>query len=386
MYRLRWLQGRKEPKDLAVLGGIAVVLAALTIGLVRLGSLGTDIGGAVSGVASLVAIVQAGMNARASLRRGPNGPAPEAPLPPARWQGIPSAEGLSGRDGEHREAVRQLAVARVTALTGPGGFGKTDLAKLLCADGEVRKLFPGKGQWFGLGPGARDREIAEKISSALPGSREMYTDADAAAQAYARQLAGADRMLLVLDDVRDGAQLAPFLLQDAPWTLLVTTRSPGLLPDAASQVTVGPLTMETAAQILAHDLPQVSYAHRQAFFELSGGCAKLIELIRACLLRDGAAQAGMLVAELRQEGLTTVAAGRNWPRPSRSPPGWTRLTPLVRTGSLSWGSFRPDRRCRLRCSRCSGALPRGWIPGRFRSSPGSWRRRGCSPWPETGTR
>jgi hypothetical protein len=104
------------------------------------------------------------------------------------------------------------AVGISTALHGSGGFGKTTLAKVACADTSVRRRFPGGVFWLSIGREVRDRAaLLRKINDVLnwvaPDERP-YTDLDVAAARLGALLDAGPRRLLVLDDVWFDHQLA----------------------------------------------------------------------------------------------------------------------------------------------------------------------------------
>jgi WD40 repeat protein len=290
---------------------LAVVVVAAVIGLVMLGDLGLKIGSGIAAVAATIPIVSSYVPKLKGLLGGTGEPrvagrpseAITAPLP----AGLPATDDLNDRP-EYTAVLGELsAAAPITALVGPGGFGKTALAALACSDPETRRLFPGGIRWIPVGRHAGEAELSEIARQA---QAEATHDVQRPQPEPAGESGGRARLMLALDDVRTRAQLAAFLLQDAPWQLLVTTREPGVLPDAVRPILVGPMTPVTADALLAHDLPGLAWERRRELRELAGGCALVLRLVRILLHRKDAgepnATAARIAASLRAKGLTAL--------------------------------------------------------------------------------
>ena len=139
--------------------------------------------------------------------------------PPAR---APAAA-LFGREGLLEELGRQLAQRRLVSLVGPGGIGKTRLARA-ALEREAAAAFGDGHALVELAPLADARRLASTVARALalpPGANET------AVVAALRPL----RLLLVLDNaehLRDAvASLVETLLAGAPQlTVLVTSQEP----------------------------------------------------------------------------------------------------------------------------------------------------------------
>src|SRR5215472_17604125 len=71
-------------------------------------------------------------------------------------------------------------VAVTTALTGAGGFGKTTLAKMVCADRRVRRFFGGRVLWVTVGRDVRGTAaVAAKVNDVnklVGGEEATFTD------------------------------------------------------------------------------------------------------------------------------------------------------------------------------------------------------------------
>ncbi|MFE2910986.1 NB-ARC domain-containing protein [Kitasatospora indigofera] len=189
----------------------------------------------------------------------------DPPPPPAptvdRWL-VPRAE--------LRAAVaavlsrRRRTVGLTTSLHGAGGFGKTRLARMVCADRRVRRHFRGRVYQVTVGRDVRSAaEIAAKVSEAaelITGERVPFTDLDRAGDHFGRLLEQRPRTLLVLDDVWEREQLEPFLRGAPKCVRLVTTRRRELLEAGPRSrlVLVDGMTDEEARQVLLQDLDPLS--------------------------------------------------------------------------------------------------------------------------------
>jgi len=130
------------------------------------------------------------------------------------------------RDGSPRRVA-------LTALKGMAGIGKTVLAQALCLDEVTQAAFPDGIVWLPVGKDPRDmvpllREAAKAIGDSLEG----YDSLQAASNRLRNRLRD-KAALIVLDDVWNPRDAAPFLL-DAPRSrLMITTR------DARTAVALG---------------------------------------------------------------------------------------------------------------------------------------------------
>ncbi|MER5935558.1 NB-ARC domain-containing protein [Streptomyces sp. NPDC002054] len=265
--------------------------------------------GATAGIAALIV----------ALRMSSAGKASEAGLPLSAAPVVP--DWVVDR-AEVREVVAAVcrrrgggAVGITTGLHGAGGFGKTVLANVVCADPKVRRHFRGHVYVVTIGREVRGRSaIAAKVAEVtryLTGdARDIGQDPDLAGQHLAGLLAQQPRMLLVLDDVWEAEQLAPFL-QGASRTCvrLVTTRNPGVLPPGSRPVTVDRMSSQQALAVLTHglDLPE---SISRALVDATGRWALLLRMAnqrlaaQAATGADPAAAAYQLLNRLRAQGPT----------------------------------------------------------------------------------
>ncbi|MCX4598455.1 NB-ARC domain-containing protein [Streptomyces sp. NBC_01549] len=149
--------------------------------------------------------------------------------------------------------ARAGQVGITTSLRGSGGFGKTLLAQHVCGQRQVQRHFRKRVYFVTVGRDIRSRaEIAAKVGEAVTlitgNTSTPATDPDAAGAHLGRLLDERPRTLLVLDDVWEERQLAPFLIGGPRCARLITTRNTTLLPAGAAQVHVDQMTPEQAEQ------------------------------------------------------------------------------------------------------------------------------------------
>jgi len=133
----------------------------------------------------------------------------------------------------------------VTGVQGAGGFGKTTLARMICAAPAVRDRFPGGVLWVTLGEQAAGAELAGLVNGlceVLTGEPGTSADPIMAGTRLGALLSDRPATLLVVDDVWDRRQLDPFLLGGQGCRRLITTRNRGVLPDGATSILVEEMT------------------------------------------------------------------------------------------------------------------------------------------------
>ncbi|HEV2374204.1 MAG TPA: tetratricopeptide repeat protein, partial [Streptosporangiaceae bacterium] len=228
---------------------------------------------------------------------------------------VTGAEGSGG----HRRGPGNAAVA---AIGGAAGVGKTTLAVHWAHRAANR--FPG-GQLYvnlrGFDPSGQPAQPAEAIRAFLDAlgvpPERIPAGLDTQAALY-RTLLADRRVLVVLDNARDAAQVRP-LLPGAPGCLVLVTSRRQLTSLAAAEgaelLTLGLLSAAEARDLLARHLsPARIAAERQAADDLTQLCARLplalsITAARAAA-RPGLPLAGM-ASELRDSHarLDTLSTG-----------------------------------------------------------------------------
>ncbi|WP_306317084.1 MULTISPECIES: NB-ARC domain-containing protein [unclassified Streptomyces] len=209
-------------------------------------------------------------------------------------------------------------VGITTGLEGSGGFGKTTVAQMVCAAREVREHFRDRVYLVTVGRGVRDAtSIAAKIGEVtrfVTGDTATFTDPDLAGAHLGRLLDQHPdrRTLLVLDDVWDEDQLAPFLIGGDRCVRLVTTRAPGILPPRATRIKVDQMTATQARTVLAWDVPPLGQETSSGLLRATGRWPLLLRLVnRVIALRvatgsDPGAAALSTLNHLREQGPAAV--------------------------------------------------------------------------------
>ena len=230
----------------------------------------------------------------ATATRPARGPRPAAPVPAQLPADVTD---FTGRDEQVKRLVDLLAgpgasngtgAVRVAVVAGVGGLGKTSLA--VHAAHRVRRKFPG-GQLYvdllgatstPLSPGD---VLARFLRDLGVDGRQIPVDDDERAGRYRTELAGR-RMLVLLDNARDAAQVRPLLPGSSSSAVLVTTRSQ--MPDLASTrlVDLNVLDDDEALTLFAKAVgDDRAAAEPQATAELLEACAGLPLAIRICAAR-----------------------------------------------------------------------------------------------------
>ena len=177
---------------------------------------------------------------------------------------------------------------RIAVVAGAGGLGKTSLA--VHAAHRVRRRF-GDGQLYVDLLGATSAPLlpgdvlARFLRDLGVEGREIPVDEDERAARYRTTLARR-RMLVVLDNARDAAQVRPLLPGSASSAVLVTTRS--RMPDLASTklVDLNVLDDDEALQLFVKVVGEErAAAEPEATAELLDACAGLPLAIRICAAR-----------------------------------------------------------------------------------------------------
>jgi DNA-binding SARP family transcriptional activator/Tfp pilus assembly protein PilF len=204
---------------------------------------------------------------------------------------------FTGRDEQVKRLCDLLAGAgagsdsgavRIAVVAGAGGLGKTSLA--VHAAHRVRRKFP-DGQLYVdlLGATATPLSPGDVLARFLRDlgvdGRQIPVDEDERAGRYRTALASR-RMLVVLDNARDAAQVRPLLPGAASSAVLVTTRS--RMPDLASTrlVDLNVLDDDEALTLFIKAVgDDRAAAEPEATAELLDACAGLPLAIRICAAR-----------------------------------------------------------------------------------------------------
>jgi tetratricopeptide (TPR) repeat protein len=186
------------------------------------------------------------------------------------------------------EAASGPGTVRIVVVTGTAGLGKTTLA--VHAAHQVKDLFP-DGQLFVHLSGASGQPTVpgEVLARLL---RDLGVDGDKVpageeerAALYRTRLAGR-RVLVVLDDAKDAAQVRPLLPGSASCAVVVTTRNrtPNLLSTKLIDLgtLAGPEALELFSRIVGDGRPD---AEPEEAAEILRACAGLPLAVRICAAR-----------------------------------------------------------------------------------------------------
>lgn len=237
-----------------------------------------------------------GVSANWLQRRTPvlDDPPPPPPTPVPDWFVDRS------QTGETAAAVRQggHAVGITTSLYGAGGFGKTTLATAVCANRHVRRRFRSRTYPITIGRDVRGRAaIAAKVAEVtrfITGDTTEFHDPDLAGAHLGRLLDQRPRTLLVLDDVWEAEQLAPFLFGGHRCVRLVTTRSPDLLPASTRRIQVDQMSLAQARTMLTWDLPQLPESLVRGLLQATGRWALQLRLTNRLIAEQCASGADLI--------------------------------------------------------------------------------------------
>ncbi|MBW8805801.1 MAG: hypothetical protein JF587_18420, partial [Catenulisporales bacterium] len=230
--------------------------------------------------AAVLALAQVFLQQRVAAVAG-DPPPPDAPVVPEwvvdREQArlVVAAVLARGRSGR--------PVGITAGVHGAGGFGKTTVADLVRADRRLRRVFGGRVYEVTIGRDVRgSAAIAAKVAQAtkfITGDETAFDDPEMAGAHLGRLLAARPRTLLVLDDVWEAEQLAPFLIGARERCVrLVTTRIPGVLPADAERIEVDRMSPQQARRVLLRDLPTLPAPVVAELLEATGGWALLLRL------------------------------------------------------------------------------------------------------------
>ena len=205
------------------------------------------------------------------------------------------------------DAASNPGAVRIAVVNGAGGLGKTTLA--VHAAHQVRAQFP-DGQLYVdlLGASAQPAQPGEVLARFL---RDLGVDGDKVpahdderAALYRTRLTGR-RVLILLDNARDAAQVRQLLPGSSSCAVLVTTRN--RTPDLVSTRFVDLNVLEDSEALALFSRvvgPERAAAEPDATAEVLVACAGLPLAIRICAARLAARRqwrVGTLAARLRNE-------------------------------------------------------------------------------------
>ncbi|HEY8979583.1 MAG TPA: BTAD domain-containing putative transcriptional regulator [Streptomyces sp.] len=172
----------------------------------------------------------------------------------------------------------------VVVLTGMGGVGKSALA--LHVAHRVREAYPDGQLYADLGTMAAPESVLAGFLQALGTRPEDVPEAPEARTALLRTVLNERRVLIVLDDARDAAQIRPLLPGSAHCGVLITSRTRlGGLP-ASLQVELEAFYLDEALELLSHAIgAERVNAEPEAAASLMKSCAYLPLAVRIVAAR-----------------------------------------------------------------------------------------------------
>lgn len=231
----------------------------------------------------------------------------------------------------------------VVVVTGPGGIGKTALAVHIAH--QVSGRYPDGQLFLELGDAAAQQlgpeELLAQVLRAFGVSEIPETRAERAA--LYRSLVSERRVLLVLDDARDEAQIRDLIPGNPACAVLVTSRR--RLPDvdgAHHLPTLGPLPPEEATEMFRRVLRRSGVegdAEPEAtrrVIDLSAGLPLALSIVAAMRARDPGRSTVDIANRLEQQSLGGFVYGdRSVARSIGA--GFDRLDPAARSLFLGLG-------------------------------------------------
>ncbi len=202
-------------------------------------------------------------------------------------------QGFVGRVAD-LDILRPLAdkgEAVLTGLRGMGGIGKTALALVLAHEWtpqfpDAQMLLDGRGTH--ANPPSGCDLLAQVIQTFHPTAK--LPDDEAQLKSIYHDLLGGKRVLILLDNARDAAQVAP-LIPPAGCALIVTSRHSFMLGKTAPY-NVGKLLDAEAVELLREFYPALNDADAAALVKLCAGLPLALRLAGAHLALDAAERGG----------------------------------------------------------------------------------------------
>lgn len=173
------------------------------------------------------------------------------------------------------------AVSLTAGLQGTGGFGKTTLAEMLCADPRIDECFPDGILWTILGEGGSEEHLPARIAElfkVVTKESLVVVEPEAAGRALAEAL-GESRYLIVVDDVWTPGQLAPFRMVAPSCGRLITTRNTGVLGERTHLVRVEAMEDHEAKALLLAGLPDAPAGLTDRLLKGTGRMPLLLALV-----------------------------------------------------------------------------------------------------------
>ncbi|OLZ64722.1 transcriptional regulator [Streptomyces sp. IMTB 2501] len=226
----------------------------------------------------------------------------QLPAPPAHFTGRADVR----RALRHALTEPPAPAPAIAVISGMAGVGKSALA--LHVAHELRDRFT-DGQLYvnlhGATPGMTPLSSAQALAALLrdlgaePRSIPEHPDA---AAALLRSLLAPARILLVLDDAANAAQVRPLLPAGPGCAVIVTSRSPLTALDGARRFPLTPLTGEDSAALLRTVSGREGLDAGHALVELTGRLPLALRVVAARLAARRALTPDVLAGQLAETG------------------------------------------------------------------------------------
>jgi DNA-binding SARP family transcriptional activator len=214
---------------------------------------------------------------------------------------------VAGGDGPGGAGARRSRPAMV-AIHGPGGAGKSALA--IHAAHDLRHRYP-DGQIYvnlhgsSVGTAVDPASVLRRFLRALGAGAEPAVASDGEAAARFRSLTADRKMIILLDNAVDEAQVRPLLPGSAEALVLITSRRMLAALDGPVHVELGPISADAADALLGRLAgPERAAAEPEALSRLASLCGRLPLALRVTGARLASAPSrslSALAAELSDE-------------------------------------------------------------------------------------
>ncbi|GGU86946.1 NB-ARC domain-containing protein [Lentzea flava] len=235
---------------------------------------------------------------------------------------LPAVGDLVGREAELRRLAQDAGTAGVVVITGPPGVGKTSLA--VAAAGGLASQFPDGCLALDL-RGVDDRPMTSAVAlermltSLGVTSGQMPVTADERGSLF-RTLLRDRRLLLILDNATDEAQVRPLLTMSEGSLTIVTSRRVLAGLESARWMVLDVLPAESAVDLVGSIVgEELVKAEADAARELVSLCGCLPLAVRIVSNRLATRQHGSIAELVRQMGderrrLDSLSVGDLHPR------------------------------------------------------------------------
>lgn len=209
----------------------------------------------------LVALNQRILRSDETLAAPLTRPGPAQPTPARPHQLPADTADFTGRERMVAELVRALDRGPAAIVSPLPGVGRTSLAVHVAH--QARQRFP-DGQWYAAVGDADAEAVLAGLLRALGVTEAAIPTGVAARTALYRSVLTGRRVLIVLDDVRDAAQLRPLLPATAGCAVLVTSATALAEVPMSRRVELGVLPPEDAVTLLGRIVGEDRVAAQRA--------------------------------------------------------------------------------------------------------------------------